>query len=297
MNPRIVYFGSPDFALPSLETLSSMFKPALIITAPPDPKRGPSPVEKLARAKKIHTLSPQKLTKDLFRGAFDLFIIAAYGKILSKEILAIPKKGTINIHPSLLPKYRGASPIQAATLNDEKETGVTIMLTDELVDHGPIIAQEKVVVKKGEDSVSLSQGLAELGGKLLIQTLPLYLAGKLIPQEQNHARATFTRLLKREDSKIDWNQNAETIERMVRAYLLWPVAWTILNNKRVKLLRTRIGPPAALPPHTLVKLKTGLGIAAKDNFLIVESLQLEGKKPITGSDFARGYGRSLIELN
>ncbi|MDD5032657.1 MAG: methionyl-tRNA formyltransferase [Candidatus Pacebacteria bacterium] len=243
---RIVFFGTPEFSVKILEAMkNACFLPALIITAPDKPKgRGmkmaPSPAKAWAEKNCINHIEPSSLKKDpeiaikLSEMNPDLFVVASYGKILPKEILDVPRKGTLNVHPSLLPKLRGASPIQGAILSGEKETGVTIMLMDEKMDEGPILAKQKLEFPIANLRFSeLEQELAEFGGKILTETIPKWLNDKITPQPQDHSQATYTKLIKKEDGEINWSEPAEAIFRKIRAYTPWPGAYTFYNGKRI----------------------------------------------------------------
>lgn len=203
----------------------------------------------------------------------DLVIVASYGKIIPKKILEIPKYGCLNIHPSLLPKYRGPSPIQTTIFNGDKKTGVTIILMDEKIDHGPILAQQEWEIPNSKITYpELSQKLARLGVKLLIQTIPKWINGEIKPKPQNESKATYTKILKREDGKIDWSKPGREIERQIRAFFPWPGAFFFIRHKgkilRVKILQANI---------------------SKDNKLIIKKLQPEGKKAMTFEEFKKGY--------
>ncbi len=198
----------------------------------------------------------------------DLVVVSSYGNILSAEILKIPKYGALNVHPSLLPKYRGPIPVPAAILNGEKETGVTIILMDERVDHGPILASKKFEI--GDEKLTtpeLLEILWELGSDLLVETIPKWIAGEITPQEQDHAKATYTKKLTREDGRIDWNQSSEYIERQIRAFTPWPGAFIFWKEKRVKILVAHIA----------------------EGKLVIDEVQLEGKKPTTYREFLLGH--------
>jgi len=198
---------------------------------------------------------------------FGLLIVASYGEIIPKEVLEIPKHGSLNVHPSLLPKYRGASPIQTALLNGDKTTGVTLMVMDEKMDHGPIVAQEKVEIPEGVKYKELEVILGKKGAELLEKTLDNYLDGKIKPKEQNHKKATFTKILKRDDGKVSLNDDPEEIERKSRALDPWPGIYIIWKGKRIKLLE----------------------VAVEDNKLIIKKVQPEGKKEMSFEDFLRGH--------
>jgi len=198
----------------------------------------------------------------------DLVIVASYGKIIPKKILAIPKYGSINIHPSLLPKYRGPSPIQMTILKGDKTTGVTIMLMDEKIDHGKIIDQKKYQIPKGINYKELKDILADHGIKLLIKIIPKWINGKIKAKEQNHSQATYTKIIKREDGEINWNKSVKEIERKIRAFDPWPGTFVFWKGKRIKILKAAI---------------------LKNNKLVIKKLQPEGKKPMSMDDFLRGH--------
>ena len=203
----------------------------------------------------------------------DFIIVASYGKIIPKEILEIPKYGCLNIHPSLLPKYRGPSPIQTTILNGDKKTGVTIILMDKKIDHGPIIAQQEWEMPINKIRYKeLNKELAELGVKLLIETIPKWIKGKIETKTQDESKATYTKILKREDGKINWSKPGREIERQIRAFNPWPGAFTFIKHKdktlRIKVLEADI---------------------SKENKLIIKKLQPEGKKAMTFEEFKRGY--------
>ena len=211
----------------------------------------------------------------------DVGVLASYGKILPSEILAIPKYGILNIHPSLLPKYRGASPVQAAILVGDKETGVSVIKMDEKVDHGPIIAQFAEKILLTDTAESLYQHLFTSGAEVLLTILPAYLKDQIELRQQNDSQATYTKKLTREDGKIDWKWSPEKIERHVRAMHPWPGAWTEvqmtddrrqITEKRLKILKAHI---ENLSPDTC--------------HLIPDLVQLEGKKPVSFKQFQEGY--------
>lgn len=317
-----IFFGTPQFAVIILKALiEAGHKPALIVAAPDKPKgRGraltPPPVKICAEQYGASIIQPATLkdaetTRAIAACAPDLFIVAAYGKIIPKTLLDIPKKGNINVHPSLLPNYRGPSPIQAAILNGDETTWVTIMLMDEKMDHGPILAQQELALNiiSNITTEKLSDELAKIGSHLLIETIPKWLAGDIAPQEQDHSKATYTKMITKEDGHIDWRKSAEEIERMVRAYTPWPSAWTIMSDLqgltkkeiRVKILKSRIfenknkvltstiAKRDPLVHGAIIKQKSDLLVACGNGFLIVEELQVEGKKPMSGREFLNAY--------
>lgn len=269
---KIAFFGTPRFAQIVLEKLiDSPFRPQVVITAP-DKKAGrgrklqASPVKLSAQRFNIEILQPKSLNSNLLTPfpKFDLAILVAYGKIIPRDILSIPRYGFINVHPSLLPKYRGPSPIQSAILTGEGKTGVTIMLLDEKVDHGPILAQQEVIIEENDTHASLIEKLGKLGANLLIETLPYYLDGSLKLQPQNHSLATLTKHVKKSDGyiRLENPPDPQTLNRMIRAYYPWPGTWCRL-------------------------MVNGKWLIVK--FLPGNLIQIEGKYPLTISEFKNGY--------
>jgi len=297
---KIIFFGTPEFAEIVLEKLiKTEYKPIMIVTAPDKPVGrkqilSTPPVKQLAQKNKIKLIQPKLLNnatgQELIEIAPDLFIIAAYGLILPQEILNIPKFGSLNIHPSILPKYRGASPIQSTILANDDETGVTIMLMDEKVDHGPILAQKNIKIKN-ENTVSLSKKLAQLGADLLIDTLPKWFTKKIKPVTQNHKKATFTRLIKKNHGKINWTKSAQQIEQMFRAYQPWPGIYTMLDNQTLKILEIDILEiDHNKQPGTVFFTKNKeLAVICDKDALILKQVQLQGKKSTSGKSFLNGH--------
>jgi len=295
MRPRIIFFGTPLFGQIILQKLlDENFNIAAVVTQPDRPvgrdqKLTPSPVKTLANERKIPVLAPadkQSLlaaSRKLSALKPTLLVVASYGMIVPQEILELPEKGALNVHPSLLPKYRGASPIQAAVLNGEAETGVTIILMDEQMDHGPILRQEKVALDPTENTPTAMVKLAQFGGKLLARTIPNYLSGKITPQPQDHTQATYTKLIKKDDGKVNWQENNIQIERMVRAYNPWPGVWTTVGEMAEQLDRELKN-----QRHQNLRLKI-LQAHLENGTLSLNSVQVEGKNPIAFADFVKGY--------
>jgi len=269
---KCAFFGTPDFAAVILEKLiESGFLPALVVCNPDRPVGRkkiitPPPVKSLIMEHKtwnINILQPEKLDKDFMLqvSSFmpDVFIVAAYAKIIPKEILELPLFGTIGVHPSLLPEYRGSSPIQSVILNGETKTGVTLFLADEKVDHGAILAQQELKFPiSNSQYLKLQLSLAELGGDLLVETLPKFLRGEITSLPQDESRATYTKKFKTEDGYVDLEKDKpEIIERKIRALNPEPGVWTMMNNKRTKLLEAEL----------------------VDGKLKLTKIQVEGKKP------------------
>ncbi len=190
--------------------------------------------------------------------------------------------GCLNLHPSLLPKYRGPSPIQTAILNGDEKTGLTIMLMDEKMDQGPIISQKEMTISPEEIGQTLEKKLAQLAADFLMEILPQYIEGKIQPQAQDETKATYTKILSREDGQIDWKKTAQEIERKIRAFSPWPGTWTYFNNQRTKILKAK-----AIDKKQEAALPTGKG------FLLLEIVQPAGKKPMTGREYFHGHPRTV----
>lgn len=300
---KYIFWGTPELSVIVLTQLKAAgLIPAAVVTQADKPsgrgqKLTPSPVRVWAEAEGITVLAPLKANNPDFLEKLrsfeaDTFVVAAYGKMLRPELLAIPKKQTINLHPSLLPLYRGPSPVQGPLLDGAEETGVSIMLIDEEMDHGAILAQETIPISPEDDSITLTQKVASQGGALLAQTLPDYIAGKTTETEQDHAKATFTHLLKKSDGQLDWTEDAETIVNKIRAYQLWPTAWTLIKVKdeelRVKILKATsksISSQEAMP-GTLGLKEDGLHVATSNGSVVITSLQIAGKNPVSAESFA-----------
>ena len=305
--------GTPEFAENIFrkscpELLSRGFDIISVITAQDKPVGRkqiltPPPVKKWALENNLSVLQPDKIRKPEWIEKIkelnpDLIILVAYGQIIPKEILDIPKYKALNIHPSLLPKYRGASPIQSVILNGETETGVCLMIMDAEMDHGPIIQSSKFKVQSTKTTFKeLSKNLSDLGAELLIKTLPDYIEGKIKPQEQDHAQATLCKLIKKEDGKIDWNKSAEEIERQIRAFQEWPESYTDFNGKILKIIEADFEIPSTplrdIEGETkgevfLTDNKT-LAVQTNNGILILKTLQLEGKNPVSAKDFLNGH--------
>lgn len=301
---KTILMGTSEFA----ETIFKRTYPELkdkleiitIITAPDKPvgrkqEPLPSPVKKWAEENRLPVLQPQKIRdsewiKKIQELNPDLIILCAYGQIVPKEILEIPKYGALNIHPSLLPKYRGASPIHAAILNGDKISGVTIMLMDEKMDHGPIVANDKFQIRDPKITYEeLSNKLADLGTDLLHKTLFNWLKGKIKPKLQDHSKASFCKIIKKQDGKIDWDKSAEEIERTIRAFHQWPTSYTFFNNKQLKVLGADTKEGKIKKPSEVFTENKELMVQTGNGILILKQIQLEGKKPMSDQDFLNGH--------
>lgn len=298
MSEKIIFMGSPDFAVPSLQALAGKYTLAGVVTQPDRPAgrgRGltPPPVKELAVELGIPVIQPPSLKETrvltlLERWQPDLIVVAAFGQILRKEVLELPTYGCINVHASLLPRWRGAAPIQAAILHDDTETGITIMQMDAGVDTGDILKQHSITIGEHETTGELSLRLAELGAQALLDILPQYLAGVIVPQPQDDSLATYAPMLKKDDGQLDFNEPAAALARRVRAFDPWPGTYTILSGQRLKILRARAQDARTPGPGKRTAYGNLPAFGTLDGVLVLESLQLAGKKPLQGEDFLRG---------
>jgi methionyl-tRNA formyltransferase len=295
---RIVFMGSPDFAVPALEQLTVHYRLAGVVTQPDRPAgRGgmlkPPAVKAAALRLGIPVIQPEKLRNpeamtQLQAWAPDLIVVAAFGQILRPEVLDLPKYGCINIHGSLLPRGRGAAPIQAAILAGDTETGITIMKMDPGVDTGPMLNQRAIPISPQDTAGTLFEKLAPLGAELLLETLPGYLSGELQPQPQPEEGVTYAPMLKKEDGRLDFSQPAAALERRVRAFNPWPGTWFEWNGAPLKVLRARVGDEKSPGAGTRFLFEGYPSIGTSAGMLILEEIQPAGKKPMTGKAFLAG---------
>ena len=321
---RIIYMGTPQFAVPALEALIKGTPPGAVlpegyeivtvITRPDKPVgRGQaivfSPVKQTALAHGIPVWQPGSFKRTENREALavynaDLYIVAAFGQILPQEVLDLPRFGTLNIHASLLPKYRGVSPIPEAILHGDTEAGVTIMLIDAGIDTGPILLKRSIPLSEDETAGSLTSKLADLGAQALLEVLPLWVSGKITPVAQDHQAASHTRMLRKEDGEITWEQSAVVLARKIRAYTPWPGAYTCWHGKLLKILSAHTSPPTTsstpTTPGTVSLLQDAghksLAVTTSDDLLVIKQLQLEGKKAMSAEEFLRGYPHIVGEI-
>jgi methionyl-tRNA formyltransferase len=305
---HVLFMGTPDFAVPSLAVLAEQAVSGIaligVVTRPDKPAgRGRqvaySPVKQYAVERGIPALQPGPLRRPealttLRELAPDLIVVAAFGQILPPDVLALPRHGCLNVHASLLPRWRGASPINAAVLAGDTETGATIMLMDEGLDTGPILAQRATQVGGEETAGELSDRLAHLGADLLAETIPQWLGGAIAPRPQDESQATVTRLLRKEDGHLDWTQPADFLARQIRAFTPWPGAFTTWDGRTLKMLRAHAIPaPGEFAPGTCfvpADSATGrLACACGQEALALEVIQLEGKRALPVDDMLRGY--------
>ncbi len=305
---KIVFFGTPEFAVPVLGALIAGGYEVLAVTTQPDKPVGRNrdiswpPTKLFADKNNISVLQPKSLKDDAFFNEFknlnpDICIVAAYGKIIPERYLLVPRYGFLCVHPSLLPKYRGPSPIQGAILDGNTETGITIIIIDKDMDHGSILSTKKYALGKTMYLKEAEKNIWDLGTKLLIETLPKYISGEIKPQEQDHDQATFTKMLKREDGKINWCQSAEKIYNQIRALSEEPGTWTTWNNKILNIRQANHLEAQPLPevkpqvakPGTIISIDGQVAVATDKCYLILKTVQLEGKKETDVKSFVNGY--------
>lgn len=305
---KTIFVGTPEFSVPYLQGL--LADPDFLVTGvitQPDKPLGrkqiltPSPIKLLAQSNGLTIWQPEKLRKDeyiveaLRNSGAELMVVVAYGQIIPQAILDLFPLGAINVHPSLLPKYRGASPIQNTILNGDKVTGVSIMLMDAQMDHGPILAQEITDLDGEETNESLHFKLATTGVPLLITTIKNYLNNSIVPQPQIDAEATFCQMITKEDAKIDWNQSATAIKQKIYAFYPWPATWTMLDGQRFKIFPT-VEVIKKSGPAGQIEVSGGqLIVYCGTDALQLHQIQLEGKKQTKAEDFIRGY--KIIDSN
>ena len=292
--------GTPQFAVPSLEEVAKHFNVIGVVAQPDKPagrgkKLTPPPTKVLAQKLGIPVYQPEKkrelipIVKELKP---DCVVVVAYGKILPKEVLEIPPYGTVNLHASLLPKYRGAAPIQRAIMAGEKETGNTVMLVNEEMDAGDILTQEKIPIEEEDNFITLSEKLANRGAKLLVNTLKLWFEGKIKPVPQDHEKATYAPPVQKEEFRICWKAPAESVRDRIRG--LYPNAFTTFRGNRIKILKAKVVDLEGYPGE-IQDTKKFIVACGERSLEILELISPKGKK-MSGEDFMRGYRPKLYEL-
>lgn len=295
---KIVFMGTPDFAVPVLERLIAEHEVIGVVTQPDRPAGRNrqvqlSPVKQAALAANIPVFQPEKIRRPeaietLRQWTPDVYIVAAFGQILPQTVLDIPPHGSVNVHASLLPRWRGAAPIQAVIRAGDAETGITIMKMDAGLDTGPMLSQRSIPLAPDETGASLHDKLAQLGGDLLIDTLPGYLSGAIQPQPQDDALSTLAPRIDKEEGRIDWTQSAVQIERTVRAFTPWPGTFTTWNGQTLKILAGKVLSGRA-EPGKVVSMNGELALGTGDGLYAPERLQLQGRNAVSSADFVRGY--------
>lgn len=298
MSNRVVFMGSPEFSLSTLRLLAQHYQVVGVITQPDRASgRGRElkapPVKLLAQELNIPIIQPEKLRnpdamQQLQAWAPDLIVVAAFGQILKKDVLDLPKYGCINVHASLLPRWRGAAPINAALLAGDKETGITIMKMDVGLDTGPMLAMKSIRIKPDDTAGSLFEALSTLGADLLIETLPAYMEGKLTPQPQPEDGATYAPMLKKEDGRLDFNHSAVELERRVRAMNPWPGAWFEWDGNLLKISRAVVGEAKSKEVGSRLIVEGRPAVRCADGVLIFEEVLPPGKKVMSGKAFLSG---------
>lgn len=300
---RIVFFGTPAFAVPTLRRLLDSAHPVVAVVTQPDRPRGrgqrvsDSPVKSLAQTRDLPILQPTRLRDALFAEALrglnpDLGVVAAYGKLIPEETLIVPRHGMINVHASLLPKYRGAAPVHRAVIDGEAETGVTIMRVEQMLDSGPMMAKVRRPIGPDETSDVIERDLAEMGAELLVQVVDQIAAGTQQEELQDFMLCSYAPRLTKEEGLIDWSLPASYIHNRVRGLYPWPHAYTYLDGTRVIVLNTRVDEaPTDAPPGTIVTAsRDDLHVATgHEGRIAIHRIQLEGGRPLGVREFLAGH--------
>lgn len=298
MSIKIVFMGSPDFALPSLRLLAENHQVLGVVTQPERASgrgrelKAPA-VKTLALELNLPVIQPEKLRepeamRQLQTWNPDLIVVAAFGQILKKNVLDLPQYGCLNVHASLLPRWRGAAPINAAILAGDEETGVTIMKMDAGLDTGPILAMKSIRIRRDDTADSVLQALSTLGANLLLETLPDYLSGKLTPNPQPREGATYAPMLKKQDGLLDFSRPALELERRVRAMNPWPGAWFEWNGNALKVARASVSAEKGLGIGSRFTVEGSPAVMSADGALVLEEVQPAGKKVMPGKSFLSG---------
>ena len=302
MNANVVFSGTPDFAIPTLRALvAAPWANVIGVVTRPDRPAGrgrrltPPPVKRAAMEYDLPIFQPESLRDPqaiarLAAWEPDVIVVAASGYLLPQRVLDIPPKGCVNVHASLLPRWRGAAPIAAAIRAGDTTTGVTVMCMDAGLDTGPILAQRTTPIHPDDTRGSLHDRLAQIGADLLVETLPAYLSGELQPHPQPDEGATYAPPLRKEDGRLDWTQPADVLDRQVRAVTPWPGAFTTWQGRRLKVVRATPVPHwrGEAPPGTMVRLEDGYAVATGEGALRLEVVQMAGKRPMDVATFICG---------
>ncbi len=299
---NIVFMGTPEFALPTLKKIHNSSHCILSVITQPDRPKGrgqkqvDSPIKKFALENNLSVLQPatvntQEFIASLLENRPDYIIVAAFGQILSEALLKVPKQFCINLHSSLLPKYRGAAPINRAILNGDTRSGVTTMIMDKGMDTGDILLVDETPIKKNDDAQSLHDKLSEQGGELVLETLSRLQKNDLLPTSQNPDLASYAPKLKKEESLIDWEMDAENIFNKIRGLSPWPGTHTLYNGKRLAILKGEIvqGESSDRPGHVARITDSGIEVGTGRNRLKITELKPEGKKAMPVKSFLSGY--------
>ncbi|KFE67610.1 methionyl-tRNA formyltransferase [Hyalangium minutum] len=297
--PRIVFMGTPEFAVASLQACFDIGEVVAVVTQPDKPKgRGNalsiSPVKALALERGVTVLQPAKLrtppfSEELRKLAPDVCVVTAYGKILPKDVLEVAPHGSVNVHASLLPRFRGAAPIQWAIAHGDTETGVALMRMDEGLDTGPVIAVKRLPIEPEDTSAILHEKLSKLGGEVLRESLPAYLRGELKPVPQPTEGVVLAPIIQKEDGLLDFTKPAVELERRLRAFTPWPGAFTGLNGARLKVHRVKVGTGHGAPGTVLAAGLGGIEVACGEGSLALLEIQPEGKRVMKAAEFLSGH--------
>ena len=305
---KTIFMGTPDFAVPCLEVLQAKTEVLAVITQPDRPKgRGhnlqASPVKQKALEYNLPVLQPEKIKTEAFTVELeklqpDLIVVVAFGQILSQRILDIPPLGCVNVHASLLPRYRGAAPIHWSIINGEKETGVTTMLMDAGLDTGDMLLKDKVAITEEMTTEELHDQLMAMGGKLLAETVDGLANGTIIPEKQDDSISNYAGMLNKETGHIDWSKSAVKIHNLIRGLNSWPVAWSMKDGKNYKFWRTKVeNRNSDKAPGTVVELrKNSFCIATGEGLLEVLEIQPPSKKRMSAGDLLRGHGVAVGDI-
>ncbi len=295
---RVLFMGSPEFAIPSLSGLIEDHEVVGVVTQPDRPagrgrKTHQPAVKQLALHHRIPVLQPERVRDSTTLEQIsalrpELIIVAAYGQILPQELLDLPTRGCLNVHASLLPRWRGAAPIQAALLAGDAQTGVTIMVMDAGLDTGPILSQRSVPVPSEATAGSLSSTLAQLGAELLIETIPPYLGGQLLPIPQDDAQATAAPLLRKSDGQLEFGQTAERLARQIRAFDPWPGSYTFWQQRRLAVKQAHASDSNQTSPGQVRSIQHQPAVGTSQGLLVLDRVQLAGRREASGVDFVRG---------
>ncbi len=301
--PGIIFMGTPDFAVPSLEALIAHDHHVQAVVTQPDRPRGrsgkpvPPPVKRLAKRFGIEVLQPERASDESFCRVIgtvspDLLVVIAFGQVLTEQLLNIPSWGGLNVHASLLPKYRGAAPIQRAVMNGERMTGLTAMRMDQGLDTGPLLCQEKTPIGAHETAGELHDRLADMAATFLIKTLGHLSEDGIYETPQDDTLATYAEKIDRNTGRILWDRPADQISALIRGLDPWPGAYTTINGKTLKLFSSRVvsaGDTDTVPGRVRGHSREGLLLETGDGVILAEALQLAGKKRLGASDFLRGF--------
>lgn len=296
---RIIFMGTPDFACPTLQKLIERGENIIAVVTQPDRPKGRGqklmspPVKELGEKNGIPVYQPQKVRDPEFVEIIrilkpDVIVVVAFGQILPKALLDIPSHGCINVHASLLPRYRGAAPLNWCIINGESETGVTTMLMDVGLDTGDILLVQKTLLDENEDILSLHDRMATMGADLLAETLDRLAEGVLVAQPQNNGDNCYAPMLKKEDGIINWDMDARTIHNLVRGLTVWPGACTFIDGQTLKIFRTTVGEGVGEPGAVLQATKGNFEVACGVGSLFLHELQLAGKKRLDCTSFLAG---------